>query len=78
MHIVGTNWDAANKEAMKLLEQDPDAFFVHPFEQESTWEGHATLVDEIKEQLLEEHMDPRVPAALVTCVGGGGLAAGIL
>ncbi|TRY81067.1 hypothetical protein TCAL_13271 [Tigriopus californicus] len=78
VRIAGTNWDAANQEAMTLLEQDPEAFFVHPFEQETTWQGHATLVDEIKEQLVQEHSDLRVPASLITCVGGGGLAAGLI
>ena len=45
---------------------------VHPFNQPSTWEGHASLVGELVSQLEER------PACLVTSVGGGGLALGLL
>ena len=45
---------------------------VHPFNQPSTWAGHASLVGELSSQLGER------PACLVTSVGGGGLALGIL
>ena len=33
LHIFGRNWDAANAAALKILANDPDAFFVHPFNQ---------------------------------------------
>eukprot|EP00095_Tigriopus_kingsejongensis_P007185 maker-scaffold778_size98284-snap-gene-0.17 protein:Tk07185 transcript:maker-scaffold778_size98284-snap-gene-0.17-mRNA-1 annotation:"threonine dehydratase" len=78
VRVVGNNWDEANAEAMKMVSSHSDAFFVHPFEQETTWEGHSTLVDEIKNQLEREHEDKRIPASIVTCVGGGGLAVGII
>ncbi len=47
------NWDAANSAAQELLrrreeEEGREALFVHPFEQETTWEGHSTIVAEIK------------------------------
>ena len=74
--VAGKNWDAANAAANQLLADDPSAFFVHPFDQESTWQGHSTLVDEVKEQLVEMGEGERSPAAVVTCVGGGGLAIG--
>ena len=45
---------------------------VHPFNQPSTWAGHASLVGELVSQLEE------MPACLVTSVGGGGLALGLL
>ena len=45
---------------------------VHPFNQPSTWAGHASLVGELTSQLTER------PACLVTSVGGGGLALGLL
>lgn len=38
------------------------------------WEGHASLVHEIKSQLP----DDTVPDAIFCSVGGGGLAAGIM
>ena len=37
---------------------------VHPFNQPSTWAGHASLVGELTSQLTER------PACLVTSVGG--------
>ena len=43
-------------------------------EQETTWAGHSSLVTELRTQLGEA----RVPGCLVTCVGGGGLALGLL
>ena len=43
--------------------------------QSTTWEGHSTLVDEVKEQL--EEMGEQPPAAFITSVGGGGLAMGL-
>ena len=92
--MFGRNWDAANAGALKVMANDPDAFFVHPFNQvrenkitisacicrpchlqSTTWEGHSTLVDEVKEQL--EEMGEQPPAAFITSVGGGGLAMGL-
>ena len=71
--VAGENWNAANERAMERLRQDPKAAFVHPYDQESTWNGHSTIVPEIKEQ-----MNGVKPGAIVTVVGGGGLATGIL
>lgn len=42
----------------------------------STWDGHSTIVSEIKDQLDKNYQDSRIPAAIVTAVGGGGLALG--
>jgi len=83
--VTGANWNEANEAAMECLRKDPKAAFVHPYEQAQTWEGHSSIVTEIKEQ-LEDHycsngeqmkLDIK-PAAIVTVVGGGGLAIGIL
>ena len=74
--MAGANWDAANAAANALLASEPSSFFVHPFEQPSTWDGHASLVDEVKQQLKEDFGENGAPAAFVTCVGGGGLAVG--
>lgn len=69
--VIGENWDEANIEAVKSAEEE-GTFLVHPFDQASTWRGHSSLVAELEQQLAEP------PAALVTCVGGGGLAMGLL
>ena len=71
--VYGENWNAANEKALERLKQEPNAALVHPFEQESTWEGHSSIVLEIKDQLKDVR-----PGAIVTAVGGGGLALGIL
>lgn len=77
VRVVGKNWNEANEAALALAADDPQAFFVHPFNQPSTWEGHASVVHEIAEQLQDEFGVSRRPACLVTVVGGGGLALGI-
>ena len=48
---------------------------MHPYDQESTWRGHASMIPEIKSQ-LESFGVESVPEAIVACVGGGGLAIG--
>jgi len=70
--VAGENWDAANEEALKAGREE-NTFLVHPFDQATTWTGHSTLVEEVNDQLGGE-----APSAIVTCVGGGGLAMGIL
>ena len=60
------------------MKQAPEAFFVHPFNQPSSWNGHSTIVDEIKSQLSEDFNENREPAVIVTVAGGGGLAIGKL
>jgi len=72
---LGKNWDAAHAVAEEFAVNNPDAFMVHPFNQESTWRGHATVVGEIHQQMMEMREEEK-PAAIVTCVGGGGLAIG--
>lgn len=76
VNVIGANWNEANAEAEKFLKDHPEAFFVHPFEQESTWQGHSTIVHEIKDQLRDNFGFEESLGALVTCVGGGGLAIG--
>ena len=43
-----------------------------------TWTGHATVVHEVKSDLEALGLAGVAPGAVVTCVGGGGLLAGIL
>ena len=76
MIVTGENWNEANAEAEKFVREHPDAFFVHPYDQESTWIGHSSIVHEIKDQLRDNFEILEAPEAIVTCVGGGGLAIG--
>lgn len=77
MIVTGDNWNEANAAAIDEKRRQPNAFMVHPFDQASTWRGHSSLVTELRDQLSGDQPDI-VPCALVTCVGGGGLALGIL
>ena len=45
---------------------------MHPYDQADTWLGHSSLVEELENQL------DAPPAALVSCIGGGGLVLGLL
>jgi len=55
-----------------LLPQDLDGIFVPPFDHPDIWEGNATMMREIIEQLGER------PDVVVCSVGGGGLLNGIM
>lgn len=69
--VHGSVWDEADQHAREVVEEQRGAY-VHPFDQESTWRGHASIVQELQSQLSAP------PDAIVTCVGGGGLLMGIL
>jgi L-serine/L-threonine ammonia-lyase len=47
------------------------AAYVSPFNHPDIWDGHATMIDEVKQQLQDVK-----PAAVVVSVGGGGLFLG--
>jgi L-serine/L-threonine ammonia-lyase len=49
----------------------PTDAFVHPFDDELLWRGHATMIHEVATQ------GPR-PEVVVVSVGGGGLLCGVL
>jgi L-serine/L-threonine ammonia-lyase len=69
IEVAGQVWDDAHAAAVTAAAQT-GAGYVHPFDSEEIWEGHATLVDEIAEDL------PQPPGAVVLSVGGGGLLCG--
>lgn len=68
--VQGAAWDQANKAALAFVSQS-HAGYVSPFDHPSIWAGHSTLVDELVMQMQK-------PDIIVTAVGGGGLASGIL
>ena len=71
----GSVWDEAHAHAEDIVMSLPEGYaaLVHPFEGETTWEGHGSVVEEIASDI-----HPGAPAAIVTVVGGGGLLLGIL
>jgi L-serine/L-threonine ammonia-lyase len=72
----GDVWDRAHAYALQLQQSTPDSVLVHPFEHETTWNGHATIIEEVAKQLAEMKESP--PSAIAVAVGGGGLLIGVL
>ena len=71
VEVHGDNWNAADALARKLVEEDPSAAYIPPYDHPLLWNGHSTLIDELVEAC------PVRPAAIVASVGGGGLLCGI-
>lgn len=67
--VHGKVWQEANDHAQSLVDEDYDAF-IHPFDDELLWEGHASLIDEVAKAAIK-------PDAVVLAVGGGGLLSGV-
>ena len=78
---VGANWGEADKflreEVLAKHEPVGSGIYVPPFDHPDIWEGAATLVDEVLEQMDREHQGRPVDA-YVCNVGGGGLLNGIM
>lgn len=68
--LHGDNYDEAYAHAQKLLQENPNAVFVHPFDDEDVIAGQGTIALEILKAL------PTVDVILVPA-GGGGLLAGM-
>lgn len=67
--VHGPSWQEANAHAQSLMGEH-DAF-LHPFDDELLWEGHATMIDEVARTGWR-------PDAVVVSVGGGGLLCGVV
>lgn len=67
--VHGKSWMEANDHLMTL--RQPIDAFIHPFDDQLLWDGHASMVHEAATQ------GPR-PDAIVLSVGGGGLMCGVL
>ena len=64
----------ANDAALQHMEKlgKDKCGFVHPFDNPIIWEGHSSMVEEIKDQL-----NGITPDAIIVSVGGGGLLMGV-
>lgn len=69
--VYGDVWDEAHQYALSLIKDEKSAY-IPPFDDPKLWEGHSTIVDEIKEQCVEQ------PDLIILSVGGGGLLCGII
>lgn len=70
VEVVGDVWDDADARARAIVAQT-GAVYVSPFDDERLWEGHASVVEEIAEEVER-------PRAIVVSVGGGGLFLGVV
>jgi L-serine/L-threonine ammonia-lyase len=70
VRVAGEVWDETHLQALAYAEEH-HALYVPPFDHPLIWRGHATLVDEVAEEIEK-------PDALVVSVGGGGLLCGVM
>nr|XP_025974792.1 serine dehydratase-like [Dromaius novaehollandiae]XP_025974793.1 serine dehydratase-like [Dromaius novaehollandiae]XP_025974794.1 serine dehydratase-like [Dromaius novaehollandiae] len=71
VEVCGQVWDEANKRAQELAQAE-GWVSIHPFDHPLIWQGHASLVRELRESLESK------PGAVLLSVGGGGLLAGVV
>ena len=80
--VAGPAWDNCDLAARQAVEAEEEAVYVHPFVGEDLVDGHASIVDEIYEQLGQadkpEASSSSVPDMIVVATGGGGLLNGTL
>ncbi|KAB1255786.1 L-serine dehydratase/L-threonine deaminase [Camelus dromedarius] len=69
--VVGETLDEAIKLAKDLVRNNQGWVYVPPFDDPLIWEGHSSIVKELKETMKEK------PGAIVLAVGGGGLLCGV-
>lgn len=67
--VHGASWQEANELAQGML--GPDDAFIHPFDDQLLWDGHATMIDELAQEGF-------CPDVVVLSVGGGGLLSGVV
>ncbi|XP_003790001.1 L-serine dehydratase/L-threonine deaminase [Otolemur garnettii] len=70
--VVGETLDEAFELAKALAKNNPGWVYVPPFDDPLIWEGHTSIVKELKETLSAK------PGAIVLSVGGGGLLCGVV
>ncbi|CUS25233.1 LAQU0S42e00166g1_1 [Lachancea quebecensis] len=59
-------------------QQGINTLYVHPFDNETIWKGHSTIVNEIVQQLKGKKIPLERLRGVVCSVGGGGLFSGII
>lgn len=78
--IKGNHWGEADKylteDVIRNLDDSISAIYCHPFDNPLLWEGHASMIDEITQQLSPE--DAARVKGFVCSVGGGGLYCGVM
>ena len=80
---VGATWAEADRQMQEVeMAKAPGAVYVPPFDDQRIWDGHATMIGEIKEQLQvidgNRAGDEGKPDVVICSVGGGGLFCGVV
>ncbi|THG94509.1 hypothetical protein EW026_g6976 [Hermanssonia centrifuga] len=70
----GAYYQEALAAAEDTVRSEPNAVMVPAYDHPLLWEGHASMIEETARQLPEGTK----PDAVVCCVGGGGLGAGVM
>ncbi|XP_016058537.1 PREDICTED: L-serine dehydratase/L-threonine deaminase [Miniopterus natalensis] len=70
--VVGEMLDEAFELAKALAKNNPGWVYIPPFDDPLIWEGHTSIVKELKETLSAK------PGAIALSVGGGGLLCGVV
>lgn len=68
VRVFGDSYQQAHQKALELLHKENR--YIHAYDDPLVWDGHATLVDEVKKEGLR-------PDGIVLAVGGGGLLCGV-
>jgi len=67
--VEGAVWDETDKYAFDFSDK-VNGLYISPFEHPLIWDGHATIIDEMAEEIDK-------PDAIILSVGGGGLFCGV-
>eukprot|EP01097_Dermamoeba_algensis_P005072 TRINITY_DN3235_c0_g1_i1.p1 TRINITY_DN3235_c0_g1~~TRINITY_DN3235_c0_g1_i1.p1 ORF type:complete len:188 (-),score=27.81 TRINITY_DN3235_c0_g1_i1:541-1104(-) len=51
VQVAGGVWDQANQAALSLLESRKGSYYIHPFDDPDLWQGHSSMIEEIKADL---------------------------
>ncbi|XP_072049554.1 serine dehydratase-like [Amphiura filiformis] len=68
----GKVWDHANAYAIQFAKEKEGSIYVHPVDDPGIWEGYATIIKEVKDQVQQK------PDVVLICVGAGGLLCGVI
>ena len=81
---IGATWKEADAHLREVVMPDFEslgggrkAVYVPPFDHELVWEGHSSLVDEVREDMQRMGLQS-APSTIVCSVGGGGLFSGVM
>jgi L-serine/L-threonine ammonia-lyase len=69
--VSGEVWDDAHDAATHFSDTH-QAAYIHPFDHQMIWQGHATMIEEVVATGFKK------PDLVIVSVGGGGLACGVL